>query len=549
METGYVLNFSDRTMREFFADEFGIDIDDPQYMTGGTSKAKRMRTFLRVAEPPLLGEVLEKLLQHRLLYNTEISAEVQAHYRGLANRLRVGTTAPERSDGVDMRKFHGHLDPEQRRVIDAVLAGILEQLGSGRQSVLGSELRFALRDLERQHQAAVIQSCIPRLLLPGQDDSYQPTLDGLLEATDPRTTRALESSLKLISGRYAQAGGRRQRALLWSDVRNGGAFERDDFDVVWLTLTLGQVAYAGRPPAGASDDPRSPKYDYEFRLREQDLELIYENGDVPAWATVQRTRIAAMKAMPGASSRSFLTETAKRQGSEPVESSGDTLDQPRANTSHPPEGDASTRYEISERLGEGRFAEVFRARDTLLKRDVALKFLRKDAVGVTALEHARALARVAHANIVSVFDIKIVKHPSDGQLVDAVVMELVPGIQLTERLGQRLSPEEARRIGEAIIDGIAAYHANGLAHLDLHEANIMVGDEALKILDPLYFDTAVLSSTATRSSQQVRDLREVRNILVQVLSLVVSKDDVMKFEHDNMKPTIESLREALGALL
>jgi nucleoside phosphorylase len=209
-----------------------------------------------------------------------------------------------------------NLTPEQQRVVDAVVTVLLEQPGSGRQWVSGSELRFALKDLERQHRNEVIQSCVPRLLLvpPGQDDSYQPTLDGLLEAADSRTTRALEIALRLISDRYAQASGRRQRALLWSDVRKQGAFERGDFDVVWYTLTLGQVAHAGRPPVGASNDPRSPRYDYEFWLREQDLELIYENRDIHAWAAVQRARIAAMMLPHEAtlsSSRSVLTETPK----------------------------------------------------------------------------------------------------------------------------------------------------------------------------------------------------------------------------------------------
>jgi hypothetical protein len=51
MQSGYVLNFSDRTMREFFAFEFNIDIDDPVYQANGTSKAKRLRCFLQTVEP------------------------------------------------------------------------------------------------------------------------------------------------------------------------------------------------------------------------------------------------------------------------------------------------------------------------------------------------------------------------------------------------------------------------------------------------------------------------------------------------------------------
>lgn len=94
MGSGYVLNFSDRTMREFFAAEFDIDIDADEYKTDGYSKAKRLRAFLRMTQPPLLGQVLEKLLEHRLLYNNEISPEVLTHYRARANQLGVGTSAP-----------------------------------------------------------------------------------------------------------------------------------------------------------------------------------------------------------------------------------------------------------------------------------------------------------------------------------------------------------------------------------------------------------------------------------------------------------------------
>jgi len=51
-EPGYCLNFSDRTFAEHFDDEFGIDIDDPKYREGGTSKMNRLRTFLGFQTPP-----------------------------------------------------------------------------------------------------------------------------------------------------------------------------------------------------------------------------------------------------------------------------------------------------------------------------------------------------------------------------------------------------------------------------------------------------------------------------------------------------------------
>ena len=49
---GYALNFSDRTMRQFFDDEFHIDIEEQKYFAGGSSKMNRLRTFFRIEEPP-----------------------------------------------------------------------------------------------------------------------------------------------------------------------------------------------------------------------------------------------------------------------------------------------------------------------------------------------------------------------------------------------------------------------------------------------------------------------------------------------------------------
>lgn len=65
MTEGYVLNFSDRTMAEFFDDELGIDIDDPAYAKNGTSKANRLRTFLNVVDKQTAVRVLNALWDYR----------------------------------------------------------------------------------------------------------------------------------------------------------------------------------------------------------------------------------------------------------------------------------------------------------------------------------------------------------------------------------------------------------------------------------------------------------------------------------------------------
>ncbi len=64
-DPGYVLNFSDRTFREYFEDEFGIDIDDEKYKANGTSKMNRLRTFCRIEEAATVTRVLRRLWEYR----------------------------------------------------------------------------------------------------------------------------------------------------------------------------------------------------------------------------------------------------------------------------------------------------------------------------------------------------------------------------------------------------------------------------------------------------------------------------------------------------
>jgi len=66
MTSGYVLDFSDRTMAEFFEDHFGIEIYDDKYGFNGTSKAKHLRAFIQVEEAPVVSYVLRALWDHRM---------------------------------------------------------------------------------------------------------------------------------------------------------------------------------------------------------------------------------------------------------------------------------------------------------------------------------------------------------------------------------------------------------------------------------------------------------------------------------------------------
>jgi Tol biopolymer transport system component len=141
-------------------------------------------------------------------------------------------------------------------------------------------------------------------------------------------------------------------------------------------------------------------------------------------------------------------------------------------------------YEIASPLGAGGMGEVYRARDTRLGRDVAIKVLPErfadspDALARFERE-ARAVAALSHPNILSLFDFGQV----DGTAY--AVTELLKGDTLRERLAQeRLSERKAVEIGTAIAEGLAAAHSAGIVHRDLKPENVfLTSDGRVKILD------------------------------------------------------------------
>ncbi len=141
-------------------------------------------------------------------------------------------------------------------------------------------------------------------------------------------------------------------------------------------------------------------------------------------------------------------------------------------------------YEILSLLGRGGMGEVYRAHDTRLRRDVALKVLPSirpaDPERLRRFEQeARAAAALNHPNILSVYDIG--QH--DG--FPYIVMELVPGETLAARIRRGPVPlAEALRIGADLADALGAAHAHGIVHRDLKPGNVMCdADGRLKILD------------------------------------------------------------------
>jgi eukaryotic-like serine/threonine-protein kinase len=141
-------------------------------------------------------------------------------------------------------------------------------------------------------------------------------------------------------------------------------------------------------------------------------------------------------------------------------------------------------YEITAPLGAGGMGEVYRARDTKLGRDVALKVLppvfARDAQRMARFEReAKVLASLNHPNIATIFGVE------ESGSTPALVMELVEGPTLADRIRQGPIPtEEALRIAKQICDALEYAHEHGIVHRDLKPANVKVtNDDTVKVLD------------------------------------------------------------------
>src|SRR5512134_3167098 len=129
-------------------------------------------------------------------------------------------------------------------------------------------------------------------------------------------------------------------------------------------------------------------------------------------------------------------------------------------------------YEILAPLGAGGMGEVYRAKDTRLGRDVAVKILPEafaaDADRLARFEReAQVLASLNHPHIAHIHGLE------ESGRVRGLVLELVPGETLAERLARgHVSLEEALAIARQIADALEAAHDKGIVHRDLKPANV-----------------------------------------------------------------------------
>ena len=172
-------------------------------------------------------------------------------------------------------------------------------------------------------------------------------------------------------------------------------------------------------------------------------------------------------------------------------------------------------YEILSTLGAGGMGEVYRARDTRLGRDVAVKVLPSSFSADTDRLHrfeleARAAAALSHPNILAVHDI------GTERGAPFIVSELLEGQTLRDRLAAGPLPvRKAVAYAVAIARGLAAAHEKGITHRDLKPENLFITtDDRVKILDfGLAKLTSDTSAVAASALQTVRPLTEVGHVL------------------------------------
>ncbi|MFU8852687.1 serine/threonine-protein kinase [Micromonospora sp. SL1-18] len=146
------------------------------------------------------------------------------------------------------------------------------------------------------------------------------------------------------------------------------------------------------------------------------------------------------------------------------------------------------RYRLIDQIGAGGMSVIWRARDEVLDRIVALKVLAPSLAADARFRHlvrgeARSAAQLVHPHVTAVHDYGETLAP-DGTITSFVVMELLTGEELEHRLTEGPLPwPEAVKIGRQIAEALAAAHRLGIVHRDITPANVMMTGVGVKVLD------------------------------------------------------------------
>lgn len=160
------------------------------------------------------------------------------------------------------------------------------------------------------------------------------------------------------------------------------------------------------------------------------------------------------------------------------------------------------RYELIEKIGEGGMAVVYKSKDRLLNRFVAIKILRpeytKDSQFVDSFrKESQAAAGLQHSNIISVYD---VGHEGN---IHFIVMELVDGKPLSEIIKERapMDYKSAIEIAKQVASALSLAHENNIIHRDIKPHNIMITKDGTAKLGDFGIAKAVSDATLTETSK------------------------------------------------
>ncbi len=176
---------------------------------------------------------------------------------------------------------------------------------------------------------------------------------------------------------------------------------------------------------------------------------------------------------------------------------------------------------IDKPIGDGRFADVWSGIDEI-DRKVAVKVLREEGKGVSSLlNHAQALVRSKHKNVVDIYSIESLEIPNIG-IEKCIIMELIDGITLAEKLTHTLDNQTAFKLGHEILEGVMHIHNQGLTHMDLHDENVLIEkDGNVKIIDIMYISSL---SSVSENIQNTR-LEYDKNQLILMLEQICEKSN------------------------
>jgi Restriction endonuclease len=157
MHGGYVLDFSDRTIAQFFAEELNIDFDDPTYRRNGTSKARRLRCFLQTVDKSTAVRTLKALWEYREAKRMQAGYEktiknAQGQFMALIDRIEGAGAAKTSTDGSPSPAFDRALYPRLQHNLEGLVSLAPQQRGYAFETFLkdlfnsfGLEAREAFR--------------------------------------------------------------------------------------------------------------------------------------------------------------------------------------------------------------------------------------------------------------------------------------------------------------------------------------------------------------------------------------------------------------------